>query len=486
MEIIKSFGELPENLLEAEPMSDTSRQYCPRDGWCGADTSDCSTDASSCTRDGCSDCSDCTDCDDTPAEPTSISIISTSSTENSITLVCSVHTQWGGTVWVQATAGGKTGSSSRATMTAGQTRSFTVTITGLSSGTRYTVTAQLNSTAMSGIVSTSTTVYTETPPTPTQIEIDSYTSTETSITLSCWVYVQYGGSVYVTATAGGKTGRSSTYSMGAATSRYFSVTISGLSPGETYTVTATLNSTEMSGIVSDSMSCSTQAEPSSIEITSTSSTYNSITATCQFHVQYGGSGIYVQLWVSGRTVNSAYYTMSANSDKTVTLTVTGLSADTQYEVIAFLRTTAMDPSPVAESQSLGVWTKQLPVEPWTWTGSNGQATAAQTRNAYSILQGTREPNDFSHYVWNDLVDKVVEMRQAVGYSWTTDTGRFPSASGCKVSSGETMSALKYNALKTNVGSIRSTGIPDVSVGDEITGYMIVHITDVLNDIIADL
>ena len=49
-----------------------------------------------------------------------------------------------------------------------------------------------------------------------------------------------------------------------------------------------------------------------------------------------------------------------------------------------------------------------------------------------------------------------------------------------------MSALKYNALKTNVGSIRSTNIPDVSVGDEITGYMIVHITDVLNDIIADI
>lgn len=417
---------------------------------------------------------------------TSISILSSSSTTSSITLVCSVYTEYGGTVWVQATAGGKTGNSSRATMTAGQTRSFTVTVTGLSSGTRYTVTAQLNSTAMSGIVSTSTVVYTETPPTPTQIQIDSYTSTQTSITLSVWVYVQYGGSVYVTATAGGRTGRSSTYSMDAATSRYFSVTISGLSPGETYTVTATLNSTEMSGIVSDSTSCSTQAEPSSIEITGTSSTYNSITATIQFHVEYGGSGIYAQLWVSGKTVNSAYYTMSANSDKTVTLTVTGLSADTQYEVIAFLRTTAMDPSPVAESQSLGVWTEQLPVEPWTWTGSNGQATATQTRNAYSILQGTRAPNDFSHYVWNDLVDKISETRRAKGYSWTTDSGRLLSEDACKVYAGDTMSALQYNSIKTNIGSLLSTGIPDVSVGDEITGYMIVHLTDVLNQIIAGM
>ena len=398
MEIIRSFDGLPESLLKVMPQADLPGQGCSSDstdcvldGYCAADSSDCSTDGGACTRDGCTDCSDCDDTPEPEPEPTSISIVSTSSTEDSITLVCSVHTQWGGTVWVQAAAGGKTGTSSRATMTAGQTRSFTVTITGLSPGTGYTVTAQLNSTELSGIVSTSTVVYTEEPVTPT-----------------------------------------------------------------------------------------------SIEITSTSSTYNSITATAQFHVQYGGSGIYVQLWVSGRTVNSAYYTMSANSDKTVTLTVTGLSADTQYEVIAFLRTTAMDPSPVAESQSLGVWTEQLPVEPWTWTGSNGQATATQTRNAYSILQGNRTADDFSHNVWNDLIDKVVEMRQALGYSWTTDTGRFPSASGCKVSAGEALSALKYNAMRTNVGSIRSTGIPDVSAGDEITGYMIVHVTDVLNDIIADM
>ena len=401
MEIIKNFDELPESLLEVMPLSDLTGQGCPADsndcvldGYCAADSSDCSTDGGSCTRDGCSDCSDCTDCDDTPEpepEPTSLTITSASSTETSITLSCSVHTQWGGTVWVQATAspGGRTGNSSRATMSAGQTRTFTVTITGLSSGTNYTITAQLNSTAMSGITS-------------------------------------------------------------------------------------------------DSTSYSTQSEPSSITITSTSSTHNSITATARFHVQYGGSGIYVQLWVSGRTVNSQYYTMSAGSDRTVTLTVTGLSPNTQYEVIAFLRTTYMDPSPVAESQSLGVWTERPPIDPWTWTGSNGSATATQTQNAYSILLGNREPRDFSHYVWNDLIDKIVEMRQALGYSWTTDTGRFPSASGCKVSAGETMSALKYNALKTNVGSIRSTNIPDVSVGDEITGYMIVHITDVLNDIISDI
>lgn len=272
------FKDLPESLSGIMPMSDLPGMGCP------ADSSDCASDAITCTSDGCDDC------DDVVEEPTSISIVSSSSTTSSITLVCSVHTRWGGTVWV-------------------------------------------------------------------------------------------------TASAGGRTGQSSTYTMGAGATRNISVTVSGLSSGTGYNVTATLHSTQASNITSD----------------------------------------------------TAYVT-----------------------------------------------TQRPSVTPWSWTSSNGAATSAQTRNAYSILQGNRTADDFSHNVWNDLIDKVVEMRQALGYSWTTDTGRFPSASGCKVSAGEALSALKYNAMRTNVGSIRSTGIPDVSAGDEITGYMIVHVTDVLNDIIADM
>lgn len=381
MEIVKSFDNLPESLLEAAPLAGLPRQSCP------ADSSDCSTDGGTCSRDGCTDC---TDCDDTPEpepEPSSISIISYSSTDSSITLSCSVHTRWGGTVWVTAAAGGKTGTSSRVTMSAGQTRTLTVTVNGLESGTGYSVTATLNSTEASNIASDSTYVTTE----------------------------------YV--------------------------------------------------------------EPTSITITSTSTTSSSASVTCSIHVRYGGSGIYVRLQVGSVQVESSRFSMSANSDRTITLTAGGLSPSTSYEATAILLTESV--GQVAEDTAY-VTTTRPPVSLWSWTSSNGSASASQTQNVYMILQGSRPADSFSYLVWNDLIDKVVDMRQAVGYSWTTDTGKYPSASGCKVSAGEAMSALKYNALKTNIGSIRSTGIPDVSPGDEITGYMLIHLTDVLNDIISDL
>lgn len=163
-------------------------------------------------------------------------------------------------------------------------------------------------------------------------------------------------------------------------------------------------------------------------------------------------------------------------------TLIGLSPNTRY-AINYYGKNSYGTGPYMPSPVYATTEPEILVDPWSWTASNGAATATQTRNAYAILQGTRAADDFHHNVWNDLVDKVVEMREALGYSWTTDSGRFPSASGCKVSAGDTLSALKYNALKTNIGSIKSTGIQDVDAGDEITGYHIVHITDVLNEII---
>lgn len=163
-------------------------------------------------------------------------------------------------------------------------------------------------------------------------------------------------------------------------------------------------------------------------------------------------------------------------------TLIGLSPNTRY-AINYYGKNSYGTGPYMPSPVYATTEPEILVDPWSWTASNGAATATQTRNAYAILQGTRAADDFHHNVWNDLVDKVVEMREALGYSWTTDSGRFPSASGCKVSAGDTLSALKYNALKTNIGSIKSTGIQDVDAGDEITGYHIVHLTDVLNEII---
>ena len=49
----------------------------------------------------------------------------------------------------------------------------------------------------------------------------------------------------------------------------------------------------------------------------------------------------------------------------------------------------------------------LPVLPrdyplFDWTASNGSATAAQTRKAYTAASEQGQCADFSRYVWNDI------------------------------------------------------------------------------------
>ena len=127
-----------------------------------------------------------------------------------------------------------------------------------------------------------------------------------------------------------------------------------------------------------------------------------------------------------------------------------------------------------------------PVGPRGWAAPHGAATAAETRAAYAVLQGTSTADGFSHLVWNDLVDKVEEMRAAVGGVWDTVGGAYLTAAACKADAGDTIRAAAYNSVKVNIGNIQSTGIQDVSPGDEITGYHIIHLTDVLNSILSGL
>lgn len=166
-----------------------------------------------------------------------------------------------------------------------------------------------------------------------------------------------------------------------------------------------------------------------------------------------------------------------------TRTVTGLTPNTSYTVnAAGVIGTVSDQWATAQTFK----TKGQGVTPWSWTDSNGSATAGQTRAAYAILQGTRPADGFAHLVWNDLVDKVEEMRAALGGVWDTVGGQYLTADACKVAAGDILRAAAYNSIKVNIGSIQSTGIQDVSPGDEITGYHITHVVDVLNSIIGGL
>lgn len=111
---------------------------------------------------------------------------------------------------------------------------------------------------------------------------------------------------------------------------------------------------------------------------------------------------------------------------------------------------------------------------WSWSASNGEATAAQTAAAYTALTGGGRVSDFSYLVWNDMCDKVQEVIDALGSSWVThdnNTGEdLPDLASTKMTSQDkTLTAKRYNALRLNVGSRYSTGIASVSAGDSVSG-----------------
>ena len=208
----------------------------------------------------------------------------------------------------------------------------------------------------------------------------------------------------------------------------------------------------------------------------------------------GGDSSFSGYRYVGLTLNgNRYYEIRSNerggSSSTFDDTITNLTAGTRYSWEAQLGyddgsgTTWLD---IYDSGSFTTDEPAILVEPWSWTRSNGAATNAQTQRAYDVLMGDSTSDNFAHEVWNDLVDKVAEMREAKGYTWDRAGGTYPSASGCKMSAGDRLTAAAYNGVRYNIGSVFSTGISDQSPGDPITGYKIYHLTDILNRIIDDL
>lgn len=202
----------------------------------------------------------------------------------------------------------------------------------------------------------------------------------------------------------------------------------------------------------------------------------------------GGSYTRYRVFVRLSSVPSdVTYDTTVSASSVFSRTVGGLEPGTSYTAnVAGVIGTVSDQWAGAQTFTTDESAPVPSVEPWSWTASNGAATAGQTQAAYAILQGNSPADGFSHLVWNDLVDKVEEMRGALGGVWDTVGGSYLTAAACKASAGDTLRAEAYNSVKVNIGNIQSTGIQDVSPGDEITGYHIIHLTDVLNSILSGL
>lgn len=120
------------------------------------------------------------------------------------------------------------------------------------------------------------------------------------------------------------------------------------------------------------------------------------------------------------------------------------------------------------------------VERWSWSESNGRATAAQTQKAYSAITNKGKVTDFSYLVWNDLCAKVYAVRAAVGNIGAWDTAYGSYASAQMTSSDKKLTASRFNNLKNQIGSQIGTGINDVSKGDKVYGSYFVTIANRIN------
>lgn len=198
---------------------------------------------------------------------------------------------------------------------------------------------------------------------------------------------------------------------------------------------------------------------------------------------------YVDLVLNGNRAYNIRSNERGGGSSSFDETITDLTPGTRYSWEAQLGYDDGTGTTWLEIYDSGSFTTDEPavqIDRWSWTRSNGSATNLQTQRAYDVLMGDITADNFAHEVWNDLVDKVAEMRSAKGYTWDRAGGTYPSASGCKLYAGDRLTADAYNGVRYNIGSVESTGIYDQSPGDQITGYKIYHLTEVLNIIIDNL
>ena len=165
--------------------------------------------------------------------------------------------------------------------------------------------------------------------------------------------------------------------------------------------------------------------------------------------------VYTTYSYSGGSDSGTSTGSSTSSDKNWVKTLSGLTPGTTYTITARLIDSST--GSVLQTITLYATTEEdgQTVALWSWSTSNGSASASQTQAARSAVAGHGAVENFSYLVWNDMVDKVAEMRSAASQSpvWNT---RYLTQSNTKMSSTDkTMTAARYNSLRYNIGLYKS-------------------------------
>ena len=121
---------------------------------------------------------------------------------------------------------------------------------------------------------------------------------------------------------------------------------------------------------------------------------------------------------------------------------------------------------------------------WSWTSSNGSASSAQTKIAYNAIRSHGPVENFSYLVWNDLVDKINEVKQYAGYEWNAYFDLYENT--LMSEDDRKLTALRFNSARYNIGIHVSTGIEQVYRGDDVIGDYFITIADCINEFIDSL
>jgi hypothetical protein len=127
-----------------------------------------------------------------------------------------------------------------------------------------------------------------------------------------------------------------------------------------------------------------------------------------------------------------------------------------------------------------------PIKKWSWSASNGSATKDETVAAFNAVSGNGSTRDFSHDVWNDMVDKVKEILTRLGLPWNEYHDTYENTK--MTSAPYELTAQRFNSLRYNIGSIyvNGSGIEEVDSGDTVYGWYFTTLASRMNDWIDTL
>ena len=158
------------------------------------------------------------------------------------------------------------------------------------------------------------------------------------------------------------------------------------------------------------------------------------------------------------------------------MTKTGLKPGTRYSVSIEAEDLVTGWS---NSWSTRVTTDKIVVAAWSWSSSNGTASASRTKAAYNALINNGSTSDFSYLVWNDMCSKVIEIENAAGLTWST---KYASYADTKMSSSDkVLTATRFNSLRHNIGRSYSTGINEVASGDTVYAWYFTTLARCMNE-----